>query len=161
MFSRCTLAFNYFRETKKIGDVVTIDDEPVLLIGIEDIEFDGLMSNVAITYTTQRLDVSYTDQSGRSLVKSDDEVMGYGRVYAKGASKARVGNDPLRAFRPGKTLEIEGVVYKILEYRDVLVKEGFYEVWALMKVLHPVMDRTVVQKAKRERLKTLGITLVK
>lgn len=161
MFSRCTLAFNYFRETKKIGDVVTIDDEQVLLIGIEDIVFDGLWSNVAITYTTQRLDVSYIDQSGRSLFKGDDEVLGYGCVFAKQASAARVGKDPLRAFRPGKTIEILDVVYKIVEYREVRLKEGYYEVWALMKELYPVTSREIKQRATKERMNAIGISLVK
>lgn len=113
LFSAFTETVRYFKQPKKVGDIVELNGKNHLIIGIEDILITT--AYVKIKFTTQVLD-HYQYAVTPSFLVEDDQMLD---VYVQG----KVDNPDLKAFKLGMTTYMtefgESALFKLMEYTDV------------------------------------------
>lgn len=151
VFSGFTNTFKYFKQPYRLGEIVTINGNEHLIIGIEDVRIWHL--GVDVRYTTQILNnynFSYKQYAAAAEVSNMVELY----------TEQRYDADILKKFKPGFTTNVTikniTALYKMMEYTEIEFVGTNLRICANFKLVvpHPPGEtKALYFQKKREALK--------
>lgn len=143
--------FKLFKQPYRIGDVIDVNGESMLILGIE--HFEVYSSTIIVHYTCQRLEES----DYISKAKAYKEPFSVELEVKIPHSKWR---DVLPRIQLGTTHYTRGQMYKITEYTAIQLKSTDLHIDMLARPVHPVDRKEAKAKLFSERRKKLKIEVL-
>ncbi|WP_059048707.1 hypothetical protein [Paenibacillus senegalimassiliensis] len=142
--------FNLFRQPHKIGDVIEVQGEPLLILGIEN--FFIRHNRIDVNYTCQRLtSLDYVSKAKAYKQTSEIELV-VNLPHAKW--------DKVDGIRPGTIQYVQGECYKITEFSGLSLKGTDLHIDLIARPIYPVDRKEARAKLFDERRKKLQLEIL-
>lgn len=142
--------FKLFKQPRHIGDAFEFDGKYFLIIGIE--HFTVVSDRITIWYTCQNL--AETDYISKKKPLKDPADYMLAEVSFK-YNDEKLGNRFLST-----THDIDGLRYKIMEYRDIKVVGTDIHIVFSIKPIYPIDRKEARAKSLNEKKKKLQLEIL-
>lgn len=147
LFRTIRCRYKFFKQPDQIGDVIEMDGDHLLIIGIE--RFDLTQGVINTWFTCQNLHVNDYISVQRNYVSTNGEV--------ELKIQMKYDDERWRGYTLGRTFVVEGKRYKLIEYTEIKLKGTDIYVSTTAKPVHPINRKEAKAKFFNERRRKLNI----
>lgn len=139
--------YKLFKQPDQIGDVIEMDGEHLLIIGIE--KFNLIQREIIIWFTCQNLNLNDYVSTRPTITSS------VGEVELK--NQMKYDDERWSDYTLGSTFVVKGDRYKLIEYTEIRLKGTDIYVSTIAKRVYPISRDQAKAKFLDERRKKLKL----
>ncbi|QBL97944.1 hypothetical protein EauM23_00051 [Exiguobacterium phage vB_EauM-23] len=154
MFKHIWEYYNFYKMPKKIGDLIEHRGESLYIVGIEEINLNGVANRLDVLYTCQSLQADFQKVGSRQLSDWDLPIAW---ATLKTPFSSNYKQNPFKTIHPGRVVPIKEAFYKIVEYTDIEIKGTDIVIYFSVKELQAIRPKLAKTMMLESRKKLLGL----